>query len=95
MRNRGQVLARERLLDLARGDEAVVTDRTVDTFIKRLRRKFCDVDGPAWSPELGVKVARWEGDNDNAAVHLLVRAQIAPELNQVRRAGLLLGFTFF
>ena len=44
VRNRGQVLARERLLDMARGDEAVVTDRTVDTFIKRLRRKFCDVD---------------------------------------------------
>ena len=44
VRNRGQVLARERLLDLARGDEAVVTDRTVDTFIKRLRKKFCDVD---------------------------------------------------
>jgi DNA-binding response OmpR family regulator len=44
VRNRGQVLARERLLDLARGDETVVTDRTVDTFIKRLRKKFCDVD---------------------------------------------------
>jgi DNA-binding response OmpR family regulator len=44
VRNRGQVLARERLLDMARGDEAMVTDRTVDTFIKRLRKKFCDVD---------------------------------------------------
>ena len=43
-RHPGTVLARERLLDLARGDEAVVTDRTVDTFIKRLRKKFCDVD---------------------------------------------------
>jgi two-component system response regulator ChvI len=43
-RNRGQVLARERLLDIARGDDAVVTDRTVDTFIKRLRKKFSDVD---------------------------------------------------
>ena len=43
-RNRGMVLARERLLDLARGDDAVVTDRTVDTFIKRLRKKIRDVD---------------------------------------------------
>ena len=43
-RNRGQVLARERLLDIARGDDAVVTDRTVDTFIKRLRKKFSDAD---------------------------------------------------
>jgi two-component system response regulator ChvI len=43
-RNRGTVLARERLLDIARGDDAVVTDRTVDTFIKRLRKKIRDVD---------------------------------------------------
>jgi len=43
-RNRGMVLARERLLDLARGDDAVVTDRTVDTFVKRLRKKIRDVD---------------------------------------------------
>ena len=43
-RNRGTVLARERLLDLARGDDTVVTDRTVDTFVKRLRKKIRDVD---------------------------------------------------
>ena len=43
-RHRGTVLARERLLDLARGDDAVVTDRTVDTFVKRLRKKIRDVD---------------------------------------------------
>jgi two-component system, OmpR family, response regulator ChvI len=43
-RNRGMVLARERLLDLARGDDAVVTDRTVDTFVKRLRKKIREVD---------------------------------------------------
>jgi DNA-binding response OmpR family regulator len=43
-RHRGTVLAREQLLDLARGDDAVVTDRTVDTFIKRLRKKIRDVD---------------------------------------------------
>jgi two-component system, OmpR family, response regulator ChvI len=43
-RHRGAVLAREQLLDLARGDDAVVTDRTVDTFVKRLRKKLRDVD---------------------------------------------------
>jgi two-component system response regulator ChvI len=43
-RHRGTVLARERLLDIARGEDAVVTDRTVDTFIKRLRKKIRDVD---------------------------------------------------
>jgi two-component system, OmpR family, response regulator ChvI len=44
VRNRGLVLSRERLLDCARGDEATVTDRTVDTFIKRLRKKIREVD---------------------------------------------------
>jgi DNA-binding response OmpR family regulator len=43
-RHRGTVLARERLLDIARGDDAIVTDRTVDTFVKRLRKKIRDVD---------------------------------------------------
>jgi DNA-binding response OmpR family regulator len=43
-RHRGAVLAREQLLDIARGDDAVVTDRTVDTFVKRLRKKIPDVD---------------------------------------------------
>jgi two-component system response regulator ChvI len=42
--NRGLVLSRERLLDLARGSEVVVTDRTVDTFIRRIRKKLCELD---------------------------------------------------
>lgn len=44
VRNRGFVLSRERLLDLARGDDVVITDRTVDTFIKRIRKKLRDTD---------------------------------------------------
>ena len=43
-RRRGLVLSREQLLDLARGDDVVVTDRTVDTFVKRLRKKLRQVD---------------------------------------------------
>jgi DNA-binding response OmpR family regulator len=37
---RGMVLARDRLLDLARGDGVTVTERTVDTYIKRIRKKL-------------------------------------------------------
>lgn len=43
-RSPGFVLSRDRILDLARGEDVVVTDRTVDTVIKRLRKKFRDVD---------------------------------------------------
>jgi DNA-binding response OmpR family regulator len=43
-RQRGMVLSRERLLESARGDDTTVTDRTVDTFIKRLRKKIREVD---------------------------------------------------
>lgn len=44
VRRRGMVLGREQLLELARGDGAVVTDRTVDTFIKRIRKKVREAD---------------------------------------------------
>ena len=44
VRQRGFVLSRDRLLDLARGGDVVVTDRTVDTFIKRIRKKVKAVD---------------------------------------------------
>jgi DNA-binding response OmpR family regulator len=43
VRQRGFVLSRERLLELARGDDAIVTERTVDTFIKRVRKKLKEV----------------------------------------------------
>jgi len=43
-RHPGLVLSREQLLDQARGDDVTVTERTVDTFIKRLRKKVRDVD---------------------------------------------------
>jgi DNA-binding response OmpR family regulator len=43
-RHRGLVLSRDRLLEVARGDDTTVTDRTVDTFVKRLRKKIREVD---------------------------------------------------
>ena len=42
--HRGLVLTRDRLLDLARGAEVAVTDRTVDTFIRRIRKKLTECD---------------------------------------------------
>lgn len=43
-RRRGMVLSREQLLDLCHGEDVVVTDRTIDTFVKRLRKKLRQVD---------------------------------------------------
>jgi two-component system, OmpR family, response regulator len=40
---RGRVLGRERLMSLIYGD-IVVSERTLDTFVKRIRRKLHDVD---------------------------------------------------
>ena len=36
----GIVLSRVRLLELVRGDDSVVADRIVDTYVRRLRRKL-------------------------------------------------------
>jgi DNA-binding response OmpR family regulator len=43
-RHPGFVLSRERLIDLARGDDVVITERTIDTFIKRIRQKLHALD---------------------------------------------------
>ena len=40
----GIVLSRERLLDIVRGDDSVVAERIIDTYIRRLRRKLEAVD---------------------------------------------------
>ena len=40
----GIVLSRARLLELVRGDESVVADRIVDTYVRRLRKKFEAID---------------------------------------------------
>ena len=41
----GRVLSREQLIDLVRGGDVVITERTVDTFIKRIRKKLREADG--------------------------------------------------
>jgi DNA-binding response OmpR family regulator len=36
----GVVFSRERLMDLVRGEDSVVAERIIDTYVRRLRRKF-------------------------------------------------------
>ena len=40
IRHRGKVLTRDRILDLAWGQDTFITDRVVDTHITNLRRKI-------------------------------------------------------
>jgi DNA-binding response OmpR family regulator len=44
VRRPGVVYSRERLLELVRGDESVVAERIVDTYVRRLRRKLEAID---------------------------------------------------
>jgi DNA-binding response OmpR family regulator len=44
VRRPGVVLSRARLLSLVRGDDTVVIDRIVDTYVRRLRRKLEQID---------------------------------------------------
>ena len=44
VRRPGVVLSRARLLSIVRGDETVVIDRIVDTYVRRLRRKLEQVE---------------------------------------------------
>jgi DNA-binding response OmpR family regulator len=43
-RRPGIVLSRERILEIVRGDESVVAERIVDTYVRRLRRKLETID---------------------------------------------------
>jgi DNA-binding response OmpR family regulator len=40
----GMVLSRDRLLEIVRGDESVVAERIIDTYVRRLRRKLEALD---------------------------------------------------
>jgi DNA-binding response OmpR family regulator len=44
VRRPGIVLSRDRLMELVRGDDSVVADRIIDTYVRRLRRKFEKID---------------------------------------------------
>ncbi len=58
----GIVWSRQRLLERVRGDDSVVAERIVDTYIRRLRRKFEDVDPDFADIETVVGAGyRWRG----------------------------------
>lgn len=40
----GIVLSRDRLMELIRGDDSIVADRIIDTYVRRIRRKLEQVD---------------------------------------------------
>lgn len=40
----GRVLSRDRLLEIVRGDDSVVAERIIDTYVRRLRRKLEAID---------------------------------------------------
>lgn len=54
-----------------------------------------DGRGASWAPELGVNLVPRHWEAESFKVHLLVRGQLAPALDQVRGVGLLLGWTIF
>jgi DNA-binding response OmpR family regulator len=47
--NPGRVCTRDSLVDRVYGEEIVVADRTIDTFVKRLRKKLAEID-PQYRP---------------------------------------------
>jgi len=58
----GIVWSRQRLLDRVRGDDSVVAERIVDTYVRRLRRKFEAVQPDFASIETVVGAGyRWRG----------------------------------
>ncbi|HLK89071.1 MAG TPA: hypothetical protein VKZ18_04200 [Polyangia bacterium] len=52
-----------------------------------------DGAGVTWSPELGINLLPWQELSKSGGVHLLVRGEIAPALNQFRAVTFLLGWT--
>ena len=58
----GVVFSRYRLLERMRGDDSVVAERLVDTYIRRMRRKFEDIDPSFREIETVVGAGyRWRG----------------------------------
>jgi DNA-binding response OmpR family regulator len=63
VRRPGVVLSRARLLEQVRGDDSVVVDRIIDTYVRRLRRKIEAIDAAFTSIETVVGVGyRWRDD---------------------------------
>jgi hypothetical protein len=57
-----------------------------------------DAAGVGWSPELGVRFAHLDVGDDaeiDPSLHLLVRADVAPDFGRVRGGTLLVGWTIY
>ncbi len=63
IRRPGIVLSRERLLAIVRGDDSVVADRIVDTYVRRLRKKLGEIDATFDRIETVIGAGyRWRSD---------------------------------
>ncbi|MFI5302536.1 MAG: response regulator transcription factor [Polyangiales bacterium] len=63
VRRPGIVLSRARLLEQVRGDDSVVVDRIIDTYVRRLRRKLEEIEPSFSSIETVVGLGyRWRDD---------------------------------
>ena len=59
----GIVLSRDRLLEIVRGDDSVVAERIIDTYVRRLRRKLEAVDAAFDRIETVIGAGyRWKDD---------------------------------
>lgn len=57
----GRVWSRDQLMDRLYADHRIVTDRTVDSHVKNLRRKLSDGGGEDWIRSIYGVGYRWEG----------------------------------
>lgn len=65
VRRPGVVLSREKLMDLVRGDDSVVGERIIDTWVRRLRRKFEGADASFDRIDTVVGAGyRWRSDGE-------------------------------
>lgn len=66
-RSPGRVYSRDQLLDHLYRDHRIVTDRTVDSHVRNLRRKLADVGGESWVRSVYGVGYRYEFSADSAA----------------------------
>jgi DNA-binding response OmpR family regulator len=65
-RNPGIVYTRQQLLDRIRGDDSIVAERIIDTYIRRLRRKLEEYDSSFDCIETVVGAGyRWRGERED------------------------------
>ena len=61
--HKGIVLSRQRIIDFIWGNDAEILDRTIDTYIKNIRRKF-DIDCISTVKGIGYRMDEIEDDRN-------------------------------